>query len=105
MRKIVSNGWICFYFRRDIRQSISFFCSGADDVGAVLVVAEYLACLEDDSVVVFGAVAHEAISDLCCAVVVLEEGSLFERGAHRLHLRPHSLVLLRPERLCCLRAD
>ena len=48
-------------------------CSGADDVGAVLVVAEYLVCLEDDSVVVLRAVAHEAISDLCCTLVVLKK--------------------------------
>lgn len=78
--------------------------SGADDVGAMLVAAEYLVCLEDDFVVVLCAVAHEAIPDMCCALVVLEETVPFERGAHRLHLRLQPLVFSRPQRLRCPRA-
>jgi hypothetical protein len=75
MREIMSN---CWRLSSEIRQLISFLCSGADDVVAVLAVAEDLACLEYDSVVMLGAVAHEAISDLCCSFVVFEEAAPVE---------------------------
>ena len=50
----------------------------------------------------FGLIAHQTIPDLRCSVVVFQKVSLVELGAHRLHLRPHPLVLLHPERRCFL---